>query len=473
MAFSKTSTMEKSKLVQLLQTFSKEEFRDLSKFAATPFFNPRLEAVALLHLLGKTILARKRFPNKEQVFRHLFNKDRYDDHRVRMAMTALLQTTEKYLALRDFMLDKPACQIRLSKVLRARGLAAHANSAWKSGTEALEQGPERNPEYLYHLYKFEEENFRVTLDTPEAGTADLQALSDQLDAAMLSRKLWQGCFLLAHQARYNATCDFGFLNQILPFAAKHLHLPAVSIYYHCYLALTQTGENHHFQSFKKDLIAHDALFPPDELRDLYILAINFCTRRYNEGDHSFLRDQFDLYRIGFGKNYFITEGVLSRFTYLNAATIGLVLREFEWVEKFIEVHQQHLDPAHREGLYSFNMARLEYHKNNFGKALKLLQRAEYNETMLALAAKTIQLKIYYESEEIDLLESHLGAIAAFIRRKKVMGYHRENYLNLVQLVRKLIELNPLDKKEKKAFREAVESTKPLAEKEWLLAKLSS
>lgn len=464
------SVMEKSKLAQLLLTFTLEELRELTKFAATPFFNPRPEAGALLRVLTKTVLNGKPFPAKEQVFRQIFNKEAYDDQRVRMAMSALLQTTEKYLSIRDFLNDFPAYQLRLSKVLRARSLPSQANSAWSKGVEALERRPERNAGYHYDRYQFEEENFRVQLETPEAGEADLQALSDQLDTAVLARKLWQGCFLLAHQARYNAVCDFGFLNQILPYALKNLHLPAISIYYHCYLALTRPEESQHFMAFKKELLAHDALFPPDELRDLYILAINFCTRRYNEGDQSYLRDQFDLYKIGFDKNYFLSDGVLSRFTYLNAATNGLVLREFEWVEDLIVHHRRHLDPAYRESLFSFNMARLKYQRGQLGEALQLLQRAEYKETMLALAAKTIQLKIYYETEEYDLLESHLQAIAAFIRRKKVMGYHRENYLNLLLFVRKLMEINPFSEKDKKAFRLALEQAKPLAEKEWLLAK---
>lgn len=463
--------MEKSKLAQLLLSFSREELRELAKFAATPFFNPRPEAAALLRLLSKTVLAGKALLGKEQVFRQLFDKEKFDDHRVRMAMTALLQTTEKYLAVRDFLRDKPAYHLRLSKVLRSRNLPAHANAAWQNGRDALERRDWRNAEFHHDLYKFEEEKYRATLDSGQAGEANLQLLSDQLDAAVLSRKLRQGCFLLAHQVRYNAECDFGSLHEMLPQAVKHLHLPAISLYYHCYLALTGTAESQHFQTFKKELLEHDALFPADELRDLYILAINFCTRRYNEGDSSFLRDQFDLYKIGFAQNYFLSEGVLSRFTYMNAATIGLVLREFAWVENLIKNHRQHLEPAHRDSLFSFNMARLEYQKGNFGEALQLLQRAEYKETMLALAAKTIQLKIYYETEEHDLLESHLQAIAAFIRRKKIMGYHRENYLSLLHFVRKLLELNPLDKKSKQTFRDAVESAKPLAEKEWLLAQV--
>lgn len=461
--------MEKSKLIKLLQTFSVEELRELSKFGANRMFNHRPEALALLKVLQKTILIGLQLPSREKVFQQLFKKrEVFDYHRVRMAMSALLITAERYLVVRDLLQDKPAFQERLSKILQATGLPAQAQQSWKNGMEALQQQELRNAAYHYDLYKFEEENFRATLEMPEAGTADLQLLSDQLDVVLLSRKLSQGCFLLAHQARYNTPCNFDFLEQILPFAKKHLHLPAISIYYHCYMALTQAHEVQHFQAFKKELLTYDTRFPPEELRDLYILAINICTRRYNEGDLSFLQDQFELYRIGFDQNYFYSGGVLSRFTYLNAATIGLVVQEYNWVENFIQVNQKYLDPAFQESLFSFNMARLEYQKRNLGAALQLLQRAEYKETMLALAAKTIQLKIYYESNEFDLLESHLQAITAFIRRKKVMGYHRENYLNLVQLVRRLLEHPLLDKKEKQAFRELIDQTRPLAEKAWLL-----
>ncbi len=464
--------MEHSKIAQLLRTFSKESLRGLARFASTPFFSQRAEAAILLRVLGKSLLHDKPLPSKEQVFKEVFGHQPFNDHRLRMAMSALLQTTEKYLATIDFLEDKPAFYFRLSRNMRERNLVSAANAALKNGAEALEQLKWRNPQHHYELYKFQEENYRATQHLPQVETLDLQPLSDQLDTAFLSRKLWQACFLLAHQARYNATCDFGLLEHILPAAEKYNHLPGVSIYYHCYRALTEPSENHHFQTFKSQLLEYNDLFPPGELQDLYILAINFCTRRYNEGDLRFLQDQFDLYKIGFDKKYFLSEGELSRFTYLNAATIGMKVREYDWVETLISNYKQYLKPAYQESLFSFNMARLAYQKNNLGTALLLLQRAEYKETMLALAAKTLQMKIYYASEEHDLLDSHLQAITAFIRRKKIMGYHRDNYLNLVQFVRKLLDTSASDKKGRQALREMIEGTKVLAEKEWLLEEIS-
>lgn len=460
--------MDSSKIAHLLRTFSNEELQELARFMGNPFFNQRKEAVALLKIFIKSRLKGKPLPSKETVFSQIFDLEVFDDHRVRMAMSALMQSAEKYLATKDFIQDKASFYIRLSKILRERNLDSQARLAWQHGAEALELSAWRNAEQLYEHYKFHEERYRAILDLPEVETQDLQTLSDGLDVAFLSRKLWQSCFLLTHQTRYNAACDFGLLHQILPSAEKFLHIPAISIYYHCYLSLTQPGENQYFQVFKRELLAHGNLFPPDELRDLYILAINFCTRRYNEGDLSYLQDQFDFYQIGFDNKYFLSEGVLSRFTYLNAATIGLKVRAYEWVETLISEYRHHLELPYQESLYSFNMARLEYQKANFGAALVLLQRAEYKETMLALAAKTLQMKIYYESNEYDLLESHLQAIAAFIRRKKIMGYHRDNYLNLLHFVRKLVDINILDKKERQKLRSMIEQAKPLAEKEWLL-----
>ena len=144
---------------------------------------------------------------------------------------------------------------------------------------------------------------------------------------------------------------------------------------------------------------------------------------------------------------------------------------YDWVEALITNYKPFVEAPYQESLYSFNLARLAYQKGDFGAALLLLQRAEYKETMLALAAKTLQMKIYFETREYDPLESHLQAIAAFIRRKKMMGYHRDNYLNLIQLVRRLMTINPLDKNERRVMRELIEQTKPLAEKEWLLQQL--
>ena len=462
--------MEKSRLLRLLRTLSKQELATLKKFVRTPFFNQRKEVPALLDVLEKSLKTGRVVPGKGQAFRQIFGKETHDDHRVRLAMSFLFQLTGQFLAVQAFLHDKPRYLRHLASIFRQRHLPEQFSKAWEEADAEQQRIPVRNADFFEENYQLLLEKHRFAVETQAFGTLDFQELSDRLDHAFLARKLWQACFMLSHQSVSDASYRFGLLEAALAHIEQTdaLSIPAISIYYHCYRALTDPAESTHFQQFKNLLMHHGAQFPVDELRDLYILAINFCIRQYNAGNQAYLAEQFEFYKEGFAKKYFLIDGVLSRYTYQNAATIGLVLHELDWVERFVHEYHPALREEHREGLFSFNLARLEYLRRNLGQALQLLQKAEYKDLMLSLAAKMLQLKIFFELQEFDLLESHLQAIKAFIRRKKVMGYHRENYLNTVHFTQKLLECNWSDKKTRSDLRREIEDTKAVAEKEWLL-----
>ncbi len=466
--------MEKSRLLRLLRTLSKQELATFKKFVRTPFFNQRKEVPALLDVLEKSLKTNRTLPDKEQAYRQIFGKEEHNDHRVRLAMSFLYQLAGQFLAVQDFLNDKPQYQRRLATIFRQRNLPEQFAKTCDDALAAHERQPLRDAAFFEENYQILLEKHRFAVESQAFENLDFQELSDQLDYAFLARKLWQACFMLSHQSVSNLSYRFGLLDAALTHIEQSnlLEIPAISVYFYCYRALTKPTEKTHFQQFKTLLMRHGELFPAAELRDLYILAVNFCIRQYNAGNQDYLAEQFELYKEGFAKKYFLTEGTLSRYTYQNAATIGLVMHELEWVEQFVRDYRPALREEHRESLFSFNLARLEYQRRDLGKALQLLQKAEYKDLMLNLAAKTLQMKIFFELQEFDLLESHLQAIRAFIRRKKVMGYHRENYLNTVLFTQKILETNLFDKEAKTALRREIEATKAVAEKEWLLEVLS-
>ena len=462
--------MEKSRLVRLLRTFSPAELRGLQKFAQSAMTGQRPEVAALLGLLAKPLREGRPAPTKEVAFQWIFKLKVYDDHRVRLAMSGLYKLAGQFLALQDFLNDAPASNLRLAQVMRRRQLPEPARAAFEEGKTTHDRQPWRNADFYEEQYRLSLERHRFELDAPAPENLDLQTLSRDLDQAFLARKLWQSCFMLAHQTAANTAYDFGLLEAALTYTedSEALSTPAIAVYYHCYRALTRPGDATYFRAFKTQLLTHGDLFPVEERRDLFVLAINFCIRQYNAGNPVYLAEQFDFYREGLTKEYFLTDGTLSRYTYLNAATSGLTMYELDWVEQFIHDYRDLLPEAHRESLFSFNLARLEYHRRALGLALQLLQKVDYKDLLLGLAAKMLQLKIFYEISEFDLLESHLQAFGTFIRRQKALGYHRENYLNTLHFTKKLLEINRFDKTERAALRLEMESTKALAEREWLL-----
>lgn len=126
-----------------------------------------------------------------------------------------------------------------------------------------------------------------------------------------------------------------------------------------------------------------------------MFAINHCIRRANSGAREMEHELLNLYRRALDAGSLFENGVLSRFTYHNIAATGLRCGELDWAETFIHRYNDRLERQYRESSLSFNLARLEYARRRFDSVLTLLQKANYNDPLLHLAAKTLLLKTYF------------------------------------------------------------------------------
>ena len=385
-------------------------------------------------------------------------------------MSFLFKLIEKYLVHSALFEDEVKIKTKLTSIYRKRNLPKHQERNLQNIQVLQEKHPLRNAEFYADNFQIQIERYHLLTSNKRMSELNLQKVSDNLDIFYLSQKLRQSCLSLAHQAVYKTEYQFGLLDEILSYVVKQdlLKIDAIGIYYYVYKILTQPNEKIYFQEYKKRIVNVTENFPKEELGDLYIWGINFCIKRYNEGNHAYLKDEFELYQEGLKQDLFLKDNQLSRFSYRNIVTLALVLEEFEWVEQFINKFKKFLAKPFRKSMYSFNLARLEFSRKNYKAALQLLETSSYKDLLLNLAAKTVVLKIYYELDEFDLLDAHLEAMRIFIRRKNIMGYHQDNYLNLLHFCKKRMEANPYDKKELATLKQEIEATKAVAEKGWLL-----
>jgi len=463
--------MQNSRLIALLETLSNKETREIRNFLASPFFNKRIEVAQLFDYLSDCLHLHQHIPEKRSAYRHLKGKQAdYDDQQMRLWMSFLLKTVEKYLVHKAVFEDEVKTKTKLAEIYRLRNLPKHLDRSLRELETLQNKQSFRNATFYSNDFQIQVEQYRFTSANRRMSELNLQKMLDNLDIAYLSQKLRQSCLAISHQAVYNTQYHFGLSEEIINYVEQQdlLKIPAIAIYYYVFQTLSKPDESKYFRSFKTEVVKHGAQFPAEELGDIYILAINFCIKKYNEGDKQFLQDEFELYQEGLKQNLFLKNNILSRFTYRNVVTVGLVLEEFQWLESFISDYRNKLDKAYQESMFSFNLARLEYSRKNYKAALHLLQKSLYKDLLLNLAAKTVILKIFYELDEFDLLDAHLQAMRTFIRRKNIIGYHQENYLNLIQFTKKLIEANPYEKEGIQQIKKEIEATKSIAEKGWLL-----
>ncbi|HLP96235.1 MAG TPA: hypothetical protein VK168_19465 [Saprospiraceae bacterium] len=458
--------MENSTILALVRAIPTGEVREVRKFLMSPFFNQRQDVIALFDYL-----AIGGSPTREGAWKAVFGKGTgFELPKLRLVMSYLHKLLEQYLAVRETMSDPMYLEVQLVRAYRKRKMPVAFERERKAVQQSLELQSLRNAWFHDRSYWLHWETHQVEYPQNPTDVSWLLNAGQALDTAYLSRKLQLVCLLVAHRTVYKTTQEVAWEEDLINMAAQsgYAELPSVAVYLHCYHMLKEPTEETHFQHFKHILFEQGAQFSEEEIHGLFILAINYCVRRLNAGDTRFYREGFELYKEGLARNHILEDGILSRFTFHNIVALGLHVGELEWVRYFINEYKNKLERRYRESVFSFNLARLSYAERKHSHVLELLQTANYRDPLHNLAAKTLLLKTYFDLGEYDSLQSHLDAMRNYIQRKRVLGYHRTNYLNLIRYAEKILKLAPNDRSAAQILRQAIEKEEVLTEKTFLL-----
>lgn len=464
--------MQKNRLFTLVETLNKAEVRELRKFLRSPFFNHRQDVIDLFQILCKHVSSGQDFPDKQTLFNTLYpGVEKYDDHKVRMCMSFLFKLIEKYLLHKEYF-SKPEITNRdLAQIMRKRKLSRHFERSLKQAEKSLDEQKLRNSDYLFEKLKTEREKYNYASAQNRTEEMNLQTVTDTTDMLFITQKLRQACLALTHQKIYSTQYNLGMLEEVLAHVEKQklLWVSSIAAYYYGYKLLTAEEDKNSLRLLLNLLLRQGEQFTAEEERGLYLLAINYCIRTYNRGIRDLEQENFTLYREGLERGYLLDAGTLSHFTYRNIVSIALILKEYEWLEKFIYDYRPKLEESRRESNFSFSLARLKYARKDYTQALELLQKADFTAPLPGLSTRMLMLKIYCDSGETDLLEAHLEAMSAYLKRKKDLGYHRENYLNTMRMVKRRLDIAEFQKEKYRQWHEELQAMKSVAEKDWLLS----
>ena len=461
------------KLYHLIEVLSKSEIRQIRKMVISPFFLERTDIGRMFNFLSDAWLEKKKLPEKESVFKHTYPQKKYNDALLRSTMSDLTELIEELLLIQYRRNNKIATKLQLAEIYRNRKLEKSYLSTVKKADKLISIHPKRNASYFQNVLDFQMEEMEFKIATKRTEGLNFQEISDTWDVLYLIQKLRHICAQLSHQSIFKQDYDFGLLSDLVKTVEqkKYIEVPAIAMYYYCYRFLTEEFSFEFFQKFREQLANFRHLFSQRELQDPYRLAINFCIRKLNTGEKFFIEEGLKLYKEGLAEGILLENNFLPRFSYNNMIAMAIKLEELDWVESFIESSSDLLERRYRKSTISFNLARLEYARKNYGAAMLHLQNAEYKDLVNNLIAKSLLIKIYFELEEYDLLFSHLDSFRIFIRRREVSDFHRKNFMSIIRFVKKIVGLAEMDKKGRKTLRDEIENEEVLTEREWLLSKV--
>ncbi|MEM1322013.1 MAG: hypothetical protein AAGG75_17265 [Bacteroidota bacterium] len=478
--------MQRSKLVAILKHLEETELELLRQFLRSPyFFKGKIEEEAL-RLFEYIVAAAPDFKaeslDKSKAWAQIFSEQVFNKSKLDQLMTRLLKNVNRFLAYHfdDLEGDAVRQQLALSRFFRERRLGKQFDRNIEGLRKKQRSIPRRHRAFYFQQFLIERElsDYESLYNTRKADL-NLPATLRSLDLYYLITKLEYVCMLLA-QHKYHHALDLKDSLEIIELMTpmiqqKHYQeVPALKLYYQAFCMLQSEGDDDAFQSLCYLLREYEDQIPLAQLKDLQTLSRNYCIRQYNRGHRDYLNEAFKLYQQHLDQGYLHYEEGLVAGTIRNIVSIGLKLHQYDWVLQFLTDYKDKIvGTNYPDEVYHFNLATYYFALGDYDAALKYLADT-YEDTYYKIAAKRMELKIYYEKKSV-LLDPKINAFKVYIFRtskRLLTELQREGNNNFIDFLKRICSpKTSWDSGRIQKLIKNLEQSRIVTDKEWLQNKL--
>lgn len=485
---SETGIMHKSKLIKLLKTLNKDEFRHLGKFLKSPYFNTNEDVIRLYEYLrdnnhyprfDSTVL------NKEYVDKKLFRKDKenytYIAKRIRDCMAALSILVQEFMLVEEARNEVDLSKdLLLLKSLSRRNIHAIFEAKTHETIGKLANTNFRDIHYFQTMFELRN-NYFFHPDTEKLkrSSEQINEVMENLDAFYILTKLKLSCEIRSRQNIVAELYEIDLLKEVIEIA-RHNYQEESKLFpiYSALLELFTNGYNELIYNNVKAFY-FDALIdlPKEEQKIILQYLINIT---YNTTDIQKNNKLLQLYKEGIKNRILILNERITPESYSNIVILGSKLGEFDWTYQFMADYEKYLDESIRHDTKLLSMAYWYFNQSEYDKTLSLVEEQEVPGKLFLLRTRALVLRAYFEKFLQD--ESFYGLLLSnaesfrkqldrdnLISDQKRMAY--KNFIKYTSSLAKLIwsKKATFDKRLEK-LKSALEQEASLNARAWLLEK---
>lgn len=268
-----------NKLYTILRTFNKIEMNRLEKYILSPYFNKNQYLIQLFGLLMKNVESKQEKELvKEEVWKILYQKEKYDDVRFRKLNSDLLKLVEGYLAQQLYDENPLQQAIYLMEAVTRKKLDKLHSSTVRTAQFLSDKQQYRSADYYYYQYQIERNYYKLTnFESKRDDKSNIEEIINNLDRFYLAEKLKYYLDILTRQNVISHEYEILFIEEIKEHLAKQKYtdIPPVAMYHQIYMTYIEPNDEIHFYNLRELIIKCVDNFPPDEAHSLYRIALNY------------------------------------------------------------------------------------------------------------------------------------------------------------------------------------------------------
>ena len=469
--------MQKSKIAAIFGSFSKEDLNSFEKFLNSPFFPKRRDVKKYFEILKEY---HPEFNiSREEFYNRLFPGETHNERRFKNHTSQLIKMAE------DFMVfDALKKNERLKHKLLAEEYSKRKrNKLFEQTIKLIEQNNSGRQFDSGEVYSYEQdllwlkmENYNINNDYENSIKTKI-AHTDYMTASFLIkylRSLADKDAAISYNIEYDTPLIKTFSANIdfekiitAPEVMTSNFGKILNVYYLAYKAVTDFKNEEHYFAFKSFLYENIELFSEAERFFLFNDLTSCCWNNRGAGNHKFGQEQMDIYKDMMNMDAWKSEssGYLSIVLYRNIMFMALVLRDYKWLEEFIQEHSSKMHPEYVSNMENFAWAHLYFETGRLNEALKSSSKVQYDFFVFKLDIKHLLLKIYYELNLFDQAFSLSDTYKHFLNEtKEASDHHIKWHDGFIKIYMKILKAKSMEN-----YSEAEFISKEFSETKYVIA----
>lgn len=456
--------MEKSTVIEILRTFSKEELAGFGDFVESPYHNKKSNVVKLYKALRKHS---PEFPpekiTKEKMWGAVFPGKAYNYGIIKNHIFDLSILAQKFLELENQKTKPIERDINLLQQYKLRALKSLFSKSIRETKKKFSASLIDNSTFYYgYMLEYTEISFIDYEFLLKSKKTDYYSeLNRNLSLFYITNQLYHNHNNIQLAFNKHANVDMNLHEKALktyeetPFKSNY-----TDILYYAYKAACNLEDTNSYEMVKKLFFENHTSFTRSIQYDIAVCLLNFCRNNASKGNKKFIADEFQYIKLMVEDNLYQNTGFgwMDQYLYMNSVMCACRAGEYDWAEKFIEEKNYELTESIREQYKNYAYTTLNLRRGRFEEALKYLAKCNNVDDGDKLNIRVFEFNAYYELGYYDELKALADTTMHFLRKDKIFSVAEHNaFRNYISAITKLMDykFNIGDKQKDEGFLRSV------------------
>lgn len=480
-------------LIDILNTFSKEEKKRFGRFILSEYYNTNKKISILYNLLLKqapgTDIAKVK---KEEIYEKLYEGEKFNIKTFSYLLSELLRLSWQFLLQRHLEKNAYEANKLIARECQERSLY------WKTEKIIMNELDEIKKDSGRGIGFFQEASDLLSIMHANLILADKQLQkhpqrsSEYFAYYMISRLAYNCNNMLSMKINYNVDItsfpEYALLKNIklkelLAFFERPENISILSEkekihvamrIFLCFMITTLDikDEEHFFEL--RALMEKYEVFNNYDRFNMYVMLESCCAMKRTAIDEmKYKKLYFEIKKEALEKGLHTLGPYMEVRGFRSIFHAALSLNEFEWAENFVNKHINSIAPAFRDEIFCFSNSELSFAKGNYEEALTHINKIDFKFEELKRFVKNLMFRIYYELGYIEQAYSLTDSYRHFIEKnKKISENAKLPNKNFLVFAKELLNLRvKYDRDTLEELEQKIISTNSVNSKNWLLEKI--